>query len=196
MNFEVIHEAKSNNNPSGDAFFVSQDAPWLMLLADGLGSGDKAKYAANLAVYLFEEYCQGSSNRRTNIFPDLLINCHQKLKRSRGAALGGVILDNDNKQLFFCGVGNIRLVLAGNTRKCFCSQPGIVGAQLPRRITLKAVSTQAYSTGFLFSDGISLRSVLRTAENPFRPLSLLAEEINWLNGNSDDKTLIVFEINE
>lgn len=193
MSYAVIHRAKSNIQPSGDGYFISESPPWLLFLADGLGSGNKARHAADIATALAREYCRDPDVKRMQMLPDLLTLCHKKLKNSRGAALGSVVLDKE--QINFCGVGNIRLLIAGKTQKLLCSQPGIAGAQIPKRLTVKTVSTKNFTTGFIFSDGISLRSVLRTAEHPFRPLKVLAEEIDMLNGNTDDSTVIVFELN-
>lgn len=198
MDYEIVYQAKLNNQNHGDAYFISQNSPWLMVVADGLGSGDKARDAANIAVSLARNYCLSSNSAplKRDIFPDFLIQCHQKLKRTRGAAVAGVVLDAEAEALTFCGVGNIRLFLAGARGKTLCSQPGIVGVQMPKRISVNKIPLESYATGFLFSDGISLRSVLRAADTPYRPLKILADEIQMLNGNSDDRTLIVFSIND
>lgn len=194
MDYAVIHHSKSNIDPSGDAYFISRDHPRLFLLADGLGSGEEAREAAEIAASTARTYCCEDAEIRKDMLPDFFINCHKKLKYSRGIAMGAVIFDEENKQLLFSGVGNVRLILAGNNIKSILCQPGIVGLQLPRLISVKTVSTKDYIMGFLFSDGISIRSVLEAAETPFRLPSKLADEINMLNGNSDDKTLIVFKL--
>lgn len=194
MDCAIIHKAKSEGEPNGDMFFVSSEAPRLLVVADGLGSGEKAKNAANIAVDLARDLCLCAPGSRKKVFQDYFLHCHQKLRHSRGAAVAMVLLDPIQGSLTFGGVGNIRLVIAGCKSKTICSQPGIVGVQMPRKMTVKRFSTDGYATGFLFSDGISLRSVLRAAAIPNRPVQLLAEEIDSLNGNSDDKTLLVFSI--
>lgn len=195
LNYALIHQAKFNITPSGDAYYVSEDEPRLFLIADGLGSGEKARDAAEIAISLARKVCLDRSADRRKILPGFFTLCHQKLKNSRGIALGCVLLDDENKEVLFCGVGNIRFVMAGGKIKSVPSQPGIVGSQLPRRISVKNISTEGYAAGFLFSDGISTRSVYRAASYPYRPPQVLADEIDKLNGCSDDKTLIVFPIN-
>lgn len=198
LDLAIIHKAKTDGTTIGDMYFVSSEAPWLLVVADGLGAGEKARGAANIPIELARDLCLDPSfateNSREKMFNDFFLNCHQKLKRSRGAVVAGVVLDPTRQLLTFCGVGNVRLVIAGGKSKYLSSHPGIVGVQMPRRITTSQISTEEYATGFLFSDGISLRSVLRAAAVPHRPVQLLADEIDSLNGNADDRTLLVFSI--
>jgi len=196
LDFAIIHKPKLHNSNNGDAYFISQDAPWFLMVADGLGAGDKAKEAANIAVTLAKDFCLKPGCQRRECLPVFLTTCHQKMKRSRGAAIAGVVIDKTEEILSFCGIGNIRLLLAGGKHKSVCCQPGIVGVKIPRRISITELKTTPYVTGFLFSDGISVRSVLRAAQDPHRPLPVLAQEIEVLNGNADDQTLIVFSLYE
>lgn len=194
MEHSVIHQAKNYAQPCGDCYYVSDNAPWFFILADGLGSGDEARFAANTAISVAKEFCQKYREDRKLHLSDLICRCHQELKSTRGAAIGGVLLDEDNNELLFCGVGNIRLTLAGRHSKSVFSQPGIVGAQTLPRLSVKGVPLKDYFTGFLFSDGISPESVLAAAQNPYLPLKRLAEEVYRMNKTIDDKTLIVFSI--
>lgn len=196
MDYALIHQAKFNIKPSGDAYFISEDSPRLFLIADGLGSGKKARHAADMAVSLAKKACLTPPSGGQDFLLFLFEHCHQKLKHSRGAALGAVLLDSENSKLLFCGVGNIRLVVAGETIKSISSQPGIIGSQIPRKISVKNISMEDYITGFLFSDGISMRSVFKTAAHPYRLPEVLAAEIERINGNTDDRTLIVFSIKD
>lgn len=196
MDYEIVHEAKLNNSHNGDAFFVSDNFPWFLMIADGLGSGEKARRSSNIAASLAKSWCLDPEVCRKEILATFLAHCHQKLKRTRGAAVAGVVVDSKNRVLTFGGIGNIRLVVAGGKQKSLYCQPGIVGVQMPRKICPNEISMEHYTTGFLFSDGISIRSVLRTAQDPHRPLNVLAEEIQKLNGNLDDRTLIVFSFYE
>lgn len=197
MDYVVFCRAKNDTPPSGDCFFISDDAPWLLLLADGLGSGEKARFAASTAVSLAEEFCiKYQDHNRSLLLSNLITRCHQNLKNTRGAAVAGVLLDSENKRLHFCGVGNIRFTAAGKVIKSLFSQPGIVGVQALPRVTVKTMSTEGYHTGFLFSDGISLNSVLTMARNPYLSPKRLAEGVIRLNKSRDDKTVIVFSISE
>lgn len=190
----IIHKPKLSNSDNGDAYFISPDAPWFLMIADGLGAGNKARETARVAVSLAQCCCLESPDQRKESLLSFITTCHQKLKRSRGAAVAVVVLDRAEKKLSFCGIGNIRLVLAGSSHKSFCCQPGIVGVKMPRKICVTELDTNRYATGFFFSDGISVRSVLRAAQDPHRPLNIIANEIEELNGNSDDQTLIVFSL--
>ena len=41
-----------------------------------------------------------------------------------------------------------------------------------------------------------MRSVFKTAAHPYRLPEVLADEIEMINGNTDDRTLIVFSIKD
>lgn len=196
MDYEIVHEAKLNNSHNGDAFFVSDTSPQFLMIADGLGSGVKAKRSSNIAASLAKSWCLDPTVCWKESLTIFLAHCHQKLKRTQGAAIAAVVVDRENRILTFGGIGNIRLVVAGGKQKALYCQPGIVGVQMPRKICTNEISIRNYTTGFFFSDGISIRSVLRAAQDPHRPLNVLAEEILKLNGNLDDRTLIVFSFYE
>lgn len=195
MNHAVINKSKTNILPSGDCFYISNDPPWFLMLADGIGSGNEARFAAKIATSLAEDFCKNYFSDRNLLLPSLITRCHQNLKNSRGAAIGGVLLDEEGQQILFCGVGNIKLTLAGKKSKSLFCQPGIVGAQALPRVTVKSLPMKDYVIGFLFSDGISPDSVLKAAQKPYLPLEKLAEDISLPNQSSDDKTIIVFSIN-
>jgi anti-sigma regulatory factor (Ser/Thr protein kinase) len=111
----------------GDTWLVksSRLTGWLMV-ADGLGHGIYAAEAAREAERILGE---AASSSPASIMQD----CHDALKKTRGAAVAIATIDHDKKTLSFAGLGNISAVLArgGHTRG-LASHNGTVGHQMAR----------------------------------------------------------------
>lgn len=148
---------------SGDAFaWARSGARVTLLLADGLGHGEKAAEASSAAV---EELHRGADLPPA----DLLRRLHAALRTTRGAAVGVAQLDQDTGQLSFAGVGNIGARLrTGTSWQPFVSHPGIVGAHFPATVPLRRAAWQQDSLLVLHSDGLPGRWV-----PPLDPLLLL-----------------------
>ncbi len=139
---------------SGDAFgWVRSGARVTLLLADGLGHGEKAAEASTVAV---EELHRGADLPPA----DLLRRLHTALRTTRGAAVGVAQLDEDSGQLSFAGVGNIGARLrTGTGWQPLISHPGIVGAHFPATVPLRRAAWQPDSLLVLHSDGLPSRWV-------------------------------------
>lgn len=139
---------------SGDAFgWVRSGARVTLLLADGLGHGEKAAEASTVAV---EELHRGADLPPA----DLLRRLHTALRTTRGAAVGVAQLDEDSGQLSFAGVGNIGARLrTGTDWQPLISHPGIVGAHFPATVPLRRAAWQPDSLLVLHSDGLPSRWV-------------------------------------
>ncbi|MER6245868.1 SpoIIE family protein phosphatase [Streptomyces griseorubiginosus] len=139
---------------SGDAFGWVRSGPRVtLLLADGLGHGEKAAEASTAAV---EEL-----RRAADLPPaDLLRRLHTVLRTTRGAAVGVAQLDEDTGRLSFAGVGNIGARLrTGTGWQPFISHPGIVGAHFPATVPLREADWGHDSLLVLHSDGLPGRWV-------------------------------------
>ncbi|MFC8435225.1 SpoIIE family protein phosphatase [Streptomyces sp. NPDC057253] len=139
---------------SGDAFgWARSGSRVTLLLADGLGHGEKAAEASTVAV---EELHRGADLPPA----DLLRRLHSALRRTRGAAVGVAQLDQDSGTLSFAGVGNIGARLrTGTGWQPFISHPGIVGAHFPATVPLRRADWHPDSLLVLHSDGLPSRWV-------------------------------------
>ncbi|MEU5041108.1 SpoIIE family protein phosphatase [Streptomyces griseorubiginosus] len=139
---------------SGDAFAWVRSGPRVtLLLADGLGHGEKAAQASTAAV---EELRSGADLPPA----DLLRRLHTVLRTTRGAAVGVAQLDEDTGRLSFGGVGNIGARLrTGTGWQPFISHPGIVGAHFPANVPLREADWGHDSLLVLHSDGLPGRWV-------------------------------------
>lgn len=134
-----------------------------MAVADGLGSGPEAAYAAEVAIA-----CIGAGLERP--FEEIFTACSARLGRSRGVALAVAVVDLRSGQATFASIGNIRMaLLAGNREYHLRNTKGIVGGDCDQLIP----QTKILSPGeviALFSDGLpdffALRETLKST-SPF-----------------------------
>jgi hypothetical protein len=129
----VLSTALPGETVSGDSWAVFKTAEsTFYLMADGLGHGTYAHEAAMLAVNLF---LRAMSRSGTLISPaEILTEMHPLMRATRGAAVALIRIDHARRQIVFCGVGNISMVLSapnGETRTML-SHNGTLGHQMPR----------------------------------------------------------------
>jgi len=97
-----------------------------IMLVDGLGHGVFASEAAREAERILTEVQYGSPSV-------VLRDCHDALKKTRGAAVAIAAIDQRNRLLFFCGLGNISaMLLSANRRRGIASHNGTVGHNFHR----------------------------------------------------------------
>jgi len=129
----IAERALAGETRSGDcAVFVTRARGALVAAIDGLGHGDEAADAAELAADVLAQHADEEPAA-------LLRRCHATLLRTRGAVMTLGWFDLDGAQLRWTGVGNVegRLVRAGGgpTEGAF-TRGGVVGYNLPEtRVT-------------------------------------------------------------
>lgn len=137
----------------GDAWATAGHESLSVCVADGLGHGPDAAYAADLAVALVPA--------RPELGPGALVAlAHDTLRGTRGAALAALRIDPDKQELTFAGVGNIAGCVfnggAGGGRKHLMSHNGIVGSNL-RKVQEFVLPWEPGALVLLHSDGIGTR---------------------------------------
>jgi anti-sigma regulatory factor (Ser/Thr protein kinase) len=96
----------------------------LLMVVDGLGHGTFAAEAAREAERVFVE---GDASSPAAILRD----CHDALRKTRGAAAAVAAISTEKQLIFFAGVGNISSTLCGNYgRRGMASHNGTLGHQL------------------------------------------------------------------
>jgi anti-sigma regulatory factor (Ser/Thr protein kinase) len=151
----VICRPKEGEVLSGDswAFKTGDSGSWIVV-ADGLGHGPDANYAASEAVRIFRDT---NGHRSTT---DLIEAMHGALRKTRGAAVAVAHVDRVANELKFSGVGNIAAsILNGpNTWKGATSHNGILGHEV-RRIQEFSFPWSSTSKLFMHSDGLATWSL-------------------------------------
>ena len=187
MEFGIVYRPKSGRNVSGDAYLIrEQEEAALICLADGLGSGEAAAEAAQAAIHCVKVHS-------TSSLSDIMAECHQALKRTRGAVMALMHISFAESAVTFVGVGNIGIHVRSVAPIKPISKNGIVGYRLPRLREF----TYPYTPGDLFvlhTDGISSRFALDGAlwTEGAQDVQTLADRIAQNFGKeNDDVTILV-----
>ena len=125
--FGAVCVARVGETRCGDSWAIRLAADRVVLLVvDGLGHGERAAEAADLAVEIF---LAGSLSGAA-----LMGALHQQLQRTRGAALAFAEILWPERTIDFWGVGNVSgsLLPMRNERLSMVSLHGTVGMELPR----------------------------------------------------------------
>jgi hypothetical protein len=133
----------------GDHAIVTRDdRATTIAVADGLGHGEPARAAADLAM---AEVARGGS------LDDVLRNAHRSLAGTRGAVMSLARIATEDVE--HAGIGNIATRIAGldGTLRLLASTPGTLGSVLPRRIPVEKLTRRATDLVVLCSDGILTR---------------------------------------
>ena len=131
IEWHAAFRAVSGETISGDLPVVVPFAGGVLVgVIDGLGHGESAAAAAEIAAGELRRYRGGS-------LASLLSSCHSRLCGSRGAVMNIGCLTARPQRLSWLGVGNVEGVLlradraARPAREYLHQRPGIVGQQLP-----------------------------------------------------------------
>jgi len=172
---------------NGDAYFVKRyEDKIIFAVIDGLGHGQEAQEAAQAAVDCLENYY-----RRP--FTEIFQLCHQRLKKTRGAAMSLCRINLKDRVMTHSGIGNVntRVYSSQAAPAPFCIN-GTLGVAM-RMVKVDDYLLPEESTIIMFSDGISGRfSPDNLPGFPSLKPQRLANRImdNYARDN-DDATVIV-----
>jgi phosphoserine phosphatase RsbX len=181
-----VCRAKQGQAVSGDVLLVEETGTTSALVSviDGLGGGEEAARAANLAAEVFRRH-------RTIPLQDLVKLAHTELHATRGAVVGLLRIDTGACQISYVGVGNIGAQAYSRRSIKPISKNGILGFRLPNLLELH----YTFDVGDLFvlySDGISSQFAHDAKIDIGQPPQQLAERILELYGkHTDDATVLV-----
>jgi len=182
----VAWTAIEGEERSGDlAVFAPYVRGGLAVVIDGLGHGDEAADASEIAARVIREHASDEPS-------ELLARCHQALRRSRGVVLTAAWFDLEDKEISWAGVGNVeaRLVRGsaayGDRHASALVLGGVVGYNLPpvrpARTDLRPGDAVAFAT-----DGIE--ADYSNSLTPGLPAQRLAERILERHARTTDDAL-------
>lgn len=121
-----------------------------MLVADGLGHGERAAEASLAAVDLFVKQPFAAMK-------DALEEAHVILRMTRGAAITRAQIDAETETLRAVGAGNVTIrVVSGVFNRSVLAQHGTVGVQM-RRVEETGMNWPAHALVVCHSDGLQSR---------------------------------------
>lgn len=180
--------ALEGETQSGDRHLVAPNGDGLLVAAaDGLGHGDEAAAAAEMAVRILA----ASPSEPVDC---LMQRCHDALQGTRGVALTLAFLDARESSLSWTGVGNVEAFLlradaeADPAKVGLMVQSGVVGYRMARPRD-SVLPLERGDTLILATDGIrsGFANGLPLAEPPQR----LADRILSEYGKRSDDALVV-----
>jgi serine phosphatase RsbU (regulator of sigma subunit) len=185
MKFCVKKKPLSGNKKCGDLSFIKEfDGKIMVAVIDGLGHGERAEDAAVKAV----EYLE--NNYRLNL-SEIFHGCNEFLKETVGAAMGIALINCDNCQITFSGVGNIGARVVSDRSFSLTSVFGIVGERI-RKVREEKSEFSYGDMIIMYSDGISEKfDVFSYNENVRSDTQRLAEAISNEFCRSHDDSIIV-----
>jgi phosphoserine phosphatase RsbX len=158
----------------------------VMAVADGLGHGPEAAYAAEISMA-----CIGAGLDRP--FVDIFAACDRRLRDTRGVALAVAVVTIDTEQVTVASVGNIRSVLLKTDKDYrFGASRGIIGGGYAR-LTPEVRTLASGDVLALFSDGVDEFSSLRETLNETAHLSTdqaSAVLTRWARPDDDAAVLV------
>jgi len=174
----------------GDAFVAKRFGErWLLAVIDGLGHGQEAFHAAQIAKQVIKESNQPHLST-------ILSDCHVAMKNTRGAVIGLVFIDYGQNRLTWVGTGNAggKIVWRGDRgrleQSTLMSMPGIVGFNLPKP-NQQVYNMKPGTLIIMFTDGISDRWVFPEGNWLFEmETEALAARLMKSYGKDTDDSLI------
>jgi len=180
---ELAHEGEER---SGDvAVFAPSERGGLVAVIDGLGHGDAAADAAELAADVLTEQVEQKPQ-------DLLELCHEELRRTRGAVITLAWFDLEQRTMMWTGVGNVeaRFVRAGDSGDARHASPvvlgGVVGYNLPQ-VRLGTIPLEPGDAVVLATDGVAADFSVSLASGI--PAQELADRVLERHGKGTDDAL-------
>ncbi|MDY7040767.1 MAG: SpoIIE family protein phosphatase [Chloroflexota bacterium] len=154
LRYGIANRPKKGEEVSGDAYVITEAESAVTIgLVDGLGSGEAALEASQLAI-------RRITLNSTEDLKELVTRCHEELRGTRGAVMALLRINLKSKKVSFVGVGNIGLYAWSAESIMPISHPGVVGSH---RLPNLREFTYRYTPGDLFvlySDGVSDRLIM------------------------------------
>ncbi|HME54082.1 MAG TPA: hypothetical protein VKM55_17790 [Candidatus Lokiarchaeia archaeon] len=176
---------------NGDSWFCKEwDEQTMLAIIDGLGHGEEANEASEKAKqFLMDNY--------TGDLDEIVRNLHVFLHDTRGAVLGLVRVNRSEKELDYCGVGNVDVYIKAEPPLHPTSLNGIVGINMRRALQFR-YKYKVLGVILLHSDGISSRFDITEYPMIYRHPQDVSEQIlaKWGNPIDDATVLIAVEEQE
>lgn len=188
LDYGVASFTAPDQNESGDRHLVKTiPGGTLLAVVDGAGHGAQAAAAAGMAIGVLEAHAGDDP-------VSLVRRCHERLRASRGAAMGLAVIQRAENTLTWLGVGNTEglLVHSGSSSPVrserMFMRAGIVGYKLPLlQPTLLPIS--AGDLVVLATDGIRVDFGLRLSEQ--QPRAIAEYISSRCRTGSDDGLVLV-----
>jgi len=151
LEWSIFSRPLPGQRSNGDAYFVKRyEDKVILAVIDGLGHGPAAHEAAQVAVDCLENYYRRA-------FSEIFQLCHQRLRKTRGAAMSLCRINLKDRVMTHTGIGNVqtRVYSSEKAPAPFCLN-GTLGVAMPK-VRIDDYSLSKESIIVMFSDGVSGR---------------------------------------
>jgi hypothetical protein len=188
IDWGIAQVALAGQTVSGDRHLVRPCRDGLLLaVVDGLGHGEEAARAAEIAVSILGKHI------RESVF-ELIGRCHEALKGTRGAAVSLARFHDAFGTMTWLGVGNVEGVLLRADGKSVPAQEnirlfqGVAGYRLPP-LSADVTPMKKGDLVILFTDGI--RRDFLSEPIPRQSPKLIASRICEKHSKGNDDALVL-----
>ncbi len=185
IKYSVMSFPKQGETLSGDAFYIKPlPSSFFWGVIDALGHGSDANVTAVKALSILE-------NNYNKSLMWIINQCHDALKKERGAAISLGRIDFGAKTVEYISIGNIETrIYSGERFIHLHSNNGTVGAVIPN-VNPVVVPYIRSSCIVSFTDGISQRFDLDRNVLAKSPQEIAYYIINSFRRDYDDTTVVV-----
>ena len=192
LNYTTISVNYPGEKICGDGYYVKHSSKGFQIfVGDGLGHGESANEAAQLAIKVFRQTITWDP-------AEILREIHSKVKKTRGLVATIASVDYKSEVWNVCGIGNINTrIFNGLENKTYTPYNGIIGHNIPRTLNNTIVPYKKHQIIIMHSDGLRTRWNLNDMTSIFKhnpgiiAASLLKENIR----GTDDATILAGKIN-
>jgi hypothetical protein len=159
----------------------------LLSAVDGLGHGPEAADAAAIACTVVED-------NAAEPLENLLVLCHQALRRTRGVVMTLAVVDHDRREVEWVGVGNVegaRVRARADDRPRIDTvfhSPGVVGYRLPA-VRVGTIPLEPGDLLVLATDGIDAGFLVELRPHP--DVERLAQQVLKHHARDADDALVL-----
>lgn len=191
LNYAAVSVNYPGEKICGDGYHVKYSKKGFQIfVGDGLGHGENANEAVQLAVKAFKQSVEFEP-------AEILRDINIKVKKSRGLVATIASVDYKSENWSICGIGNISTrIYDGLENKTYTPYNGIIGHNIPRTLNNTIVPYKKHQIIVMHSDGLRTRWNLNDMTSILKQSSsILASSIYKENvrGN-DDATILVGKI--
>ncbi|MCR6105355.1 SpoIIE family protein phosphatase [Salipaludibacillus agaradhaerens] len=191
MDVSIYKVAKKGNWCSGDSFYTIRTENYILCaMADGLGSGEEAMNAAEIAMDVIK-------NEHELDTGTIMDKCNQKMGGTRGVVLTILKFDFTSKMIDYTNVGNISCIFYDPTGKLFRPVP-VRGYLSGKRMKYRTqrIPFSKDVVFIMYSDGLAFNpndhKIFARSEIPEQMMTNLLDN---KASAKDDTTILIGKVN-
>lgn len=190
IDISTFSSAKKGNWCSGDSVIIEKGEGYVMCaVADGLGSGVEAKESSDAVIQMVKE------NHHLDM-KVLMEKCNKGLSSKRGAVLSVMKINQKQREIEYCNVGNIGCIFYGPLGQLTRPLPsrGYLSGK-KHHFRVQRVFLEGDMSFLLHTDGLNFNPAYHSYFSTMHsPEVTLQQLINAKLDQNDDTTIVVGRI--